>query len=83
MTAENAKSIQSAEVSAVVVRACGCGHQREVGKPCGGCGNPEPPVVHDLGIISATYKNRRRRWWWLAVGQYLANARIRRANKTS
>jgi hypothetical protein len=74
---------ESATVSAVVIRACPCGYKREIGKPCGFCGNDNPPVTHDLGVVSATYKSRRRRLWWLAVGQHLANARIRHANKTA
>jgi len=74
---------KSATVAAVVIRACGCGYKRELGSPCGFCGNTDPPVVHDLGIVSATYKNRAKRLWWNAVGQHRASRRIRRANRSA
>lgn len=71
-----------AEVSAVIIRACTrCQGPREQGKPCAGCGNPDPPVVTDLGVISATYRNPLRRLWRHVTGDPLSRRRIANANR--
>lgn len=68
-------------LSAVVVRACECGHKREIGKPCEGCGSKKPAKVKDLGVIASS----RRRWWdrfkWNAWQYFLAQRRIRKTNR--
>ena len=71
------------ELSAVVIRACEkCGAARpDPVVPCPRCGNPDPPRVHDLGVIAAQYMNQRRRLRWVLYGTHLADWRIRRANK--
>ncbi len=70
------------EVSHVIVRGCvTCGHSREQGVPCAGCGNPEPPVVHDLGVQSFTHRSLLRRLAWRWCGQFLAARRARAAAK--
>jgi hypothetical protein len=70
------------EVSHVIVRACArCQHPREIGEPCAGCGNPEPPVVHDLGVQAYTHRNPLKRWAWHLAGQHLAARRARQAAK--
>jgi hypothetical protein len=74
-------SLRSIEVSAVIVRACPCGNPRTIGIPCESCGNPEPAMTHDLGIISADYKSWREKLRWLAYGRYFAVARTRKAGK--
>lgn len=71
----------SVQLSAIVVRACQCGHKREMGKPCGGCGSSEPPKVTDLGIIAATGWNWRRRLKWNLWGYRAAQRRINQVNK--
>jgi hypothetical protein len=74
--------VTSAEVRNVIVRACAvCGHGRVAGEPCAGCGNEAPPVVHDLGVQSAFYRNPVRRLGWLLIGQRLAARRARAAAK--
>ncbi len=68
------------EVSHVIVRACvRCQHPRQTGVPCAGCGNPEAPVVHDLGVQSYTHRNPLRRLAWRVAGQHLAARRARLA----
>jgi hypothetical protein len=75
------RAVVSAEVSHVIVRGCTrCQHPRTIGESCAGCGNPEPPLVCDLGVTSAEYRNPLRRFWWRAAGRHLANRRIARAN---
>lgn len=77
-----AQSELAATVSAVIVRACvRCGGKREAGAPCAGCGNPEPPVVHDLGVQSAFFTNPVKQAAWVAIGQHRAARRAARANR--
>lgn len=81
MSDMSARAITSAEVSHVIVRGCtACGHPREVGVPCAGCGNSGAPVVHDLGVQSAYYRNPLRRLAWFLHGQRRAARRARSAN---
>jgi len=76
----SARAWSRVEVSHVIVRACTrCQHPREQGTPCEGCGNAEPPVVHDLGVQSYTHRNPLKRFGWWAVGQHLAARRARQA----
>lgn len=81
---EHAARVQprGAELADVrIVRACTrCGHQRAEGEPCAGCGNPEPPLVHRLGVQSAVYRNPLRQAWWNLTGSRLAARRARKAN---
>jgi hypothetical protein len=71
-----------AEVAAVVIRGCDrCGYRRDPGRPCGGCGNTEPAVVHDLGVVAATYSNPVKAAWWRLAGSRLADRRIKRTNR--
>lgn len=71
-----------AEVSAVIIRACAlCGSPRALGRPCASCGNPDPPVVHDLKVVSASYRNPLRRAWRHLVTGPLARRRIKAANR--
>ncbi len=71
-----------AEVTAVIIRACArCGSPRDLGRPCGECGNPDPPEVTDLGVVSASYRNPLRRAWRHVTGDPLARRRIRNANR--
>jgi hypothetical protein len=71
----------SVKLSAIVVRACKCGHKREMGEPCEGCGTQTPPQVTDLGVIAS----RQQSWWermkWNLWGFRAAQRRIRRVNK--
>jgi hypothetical protein len=69
-----------AEFRPVIIRACPCGHPREQGSPCAGCGNPEPPVTADLGLQAAVYRNPLRQAWWDAIGSRMAKRRARKAN---
>jgi hypothetical protein len=72
----------SVNVSAIIVRACGnCGHRREFGKPCEGCGSEKPPDVEDLGVIASHKKSRWERVKWNLYGYHAAQRRIRRINK--
>lgn len=74
-------AVSSAEVRHVIVRACTeCGAARQLDTACAGCGNDVPPVVHDLGIVTAVYRNPVRRAVWRLVRKPLADHRIRRAN---
>lgn len=75
-----AKTVSASEVSHVIIRACtNCQSQRTIGKPCGTCGNPTPPEVTKLGVVSAGYRNPVKNAWWRCVRAPLANRRIRRA----
>jgi hypothetical protein len=76
-----AKTKATVELSAIVVKACKCGHKREMGKPCEGCGSTKPPKVIDLGIIAATHKNRWKRIKWNLWGCHAARRRIHRMNR--
>jgi hypothetical protein len=74
--------VRSAEVSAVVIRACArCGGAREIGTRCAKCGNADAPEVTDLGVISATYRSPRRQAWRHIVTDPLARRRIRKASR--
>lgn len=82
MTDATGQAWTSVEVSHVIVRACvRCQHPREQDKPCAGCGNPEPPVVHDLGVQSFTHRSPLRRLSWRLFGQHLAARRARVASR--
>ena len=77
-----ARSVREAAVSHVLVRGCArCQHPRVVGEPCAGCGNPEPPVVHELGVQSYYHRNPLRRAWWSLIGQRQAARRAREAQQ--
>lgn len=77
-----AQAPSSATLRPVIVRACvKCGGKRQLDTPCADCGNPDAPVVHDLGIQAAYYKNPLKQLWWETVGQRLAARRAAKANK--
>ena len=79
--ASTADAVASAEVRHVIVRACTeCGATRQLDTACASCGNSVPPVVDDLGIVTAIYRNPVRRAVWRLVRKPLADYRIRRAN---
>jgi hypothetical protein len=71
----------SAQLAAVIIRACSCGHPREMGKPCAGCGSEKPPQVTDLGVIAAGYQSRWKRLKWKTWGYHAAQRRINRVNR--
>lgn len=76
------KAVASAEVRHVIVRACVvCSGPRVIDVPCGQCGNPNPPHVVDLGVVTAIYRNPLRRVAWRLARKPLADLRIRRANQ--
>jgi hypothetical protein len=76
MTGCEADVPSSVELRAVIVRACNrCGGPRQLGVPCGQCGNRQPPDVQDAGIIAASYKDPVKMQRWLSIGQHIA-ARI-------
>ena len=80
MTGMQARVATSATVSLVVTRACArCGHKREPDRPCEGCGNPEPPTVHDLGVQSRYDADPAKRDWWEREGARLAEQEVQRA----
>lgn len=82
MGVTNAHAGPSLQLSAIVVRACAnCGHKRELGKPCEGCGTSEPASVTDLGVIASHKKSRWERFKWNVYGYHAAQRRIRRINK--
>ncbi|HEV2355820.1 MAG TPA: hypothetical protein VGR89_16340 [Puia sp.] len=66
---------------ALIIRACDCGHKRELGKPCEGCGSRKPARVKDLGIIAASRKSAWERFKWNAWEYWRAQCRIRKENK--
>lgn len=77
-----AKSKGDATLHAVVVRACVlCGNPREQDKDCASCGNTEPAVIHDLGVIAAKYANPVKNILWQLFGRHVAAHRVRQANK--
>lgn len=79
MTDHLGRAVTSVTVSHVIVRACAaCGHPRQAGTPCAGCGNPDPPVVHELGQQAARYRNPFRQAWWRYAGAPAAARRARR-----
>ena len=81
-TPARADSVTKAIVRNVIVRACTqCQGMRETGKPCGTCGNPDPPVTRDLGVQSYYHRNPLRRLGWRLIGQHLAARRTRAANQ--
>jgi hypothetical protein len=72
----------SVSLSAIVVRACEqCSGKREIGKPCGTCGNSEPAKVTDLGVIASHQKSRWDRLKWNLWGYHVAQHKIRKTNK--
>jgi hypothetical protein len=72
----------SVELSAIVIRACDvCEGKRELGKPCDTCGNRNPAVVTDLGVIASNQKSRWERLKWQVWGYRAAQRRIRQTNK--
>ena len=76
----SARSVTRATVRNVIIRACAvCGHGREQGRPCEGCGNPLEPEVHDLGIQSYYHRNPLRRLGWALIGSRLAARKVRQA----
>jgi hypothetical protein len=80
-TPDFTRAVTSVKVSNVIVRGCvQCGHPRQIGAPCAGCGLEDPPVVIDLGVQSYTHKNPLKRAAWNLVGSRLADRRVRRAN---
>lgn len=81
MSASAGQAGPSVQLSAIVVRACRCGHKREMGKPCEGCGTNTPPKVTDLGVIASRQKSWRERVKWNIWGYRAAQRRIRRENK--
>lgn len=75
-----ARSRTEVEVCHVIVRACfRCGHGRQLGEPCAGCGLTDPPVMHDLGRQSYWHKNPLRRLWWRLVARHIAASRAKAA----
>lgn len=79
-----ARAVTAAEIRNVIVRACtDCGAPRQVNTPCGHCGLTAPPVVHDLGVVSARYSNPFRQAWWRFVRSPAAARRARRANQSA
>jgi hypothetical protein len=76
------RAAPSAQLSAMIIRACPCGHPREMGKPCAGCGSAVPPKVTDLGIIAAGYQSRWKRLKWNLWGYHAAQRRINHVNRT-
>ena len=38
-------------------------------------------TVHDLGVVSATYRTPWRRTWWHLIGRHTARHRITKANR--
>ena len=76
-----ARTSPSAQLSAVIIRACSCGQPREFGKPCESCGTDTPADVTDLGIIAAGYQSRWKRLKWKLYGYHAAQRRIRKLNE--
>lgn len=71
----------SATVSHVITRACTtCGGPRTQGEPCAQCGNLAPPIVHDLGVVAAAYRDPAARDLWSRVGRVAAELKIKQAN---
>lgn len=82
-TAATKGDITSATLRPVIVRACvKCGGKRVLDSACAGCGNPAPPVVHDLGIQAAYYSDPLKQFAWSSFGQFLARRRAKQANRT-
>lgn len=72
----------SVSLSAVIIRGCGkCSGKRELGKPCGFCGNSEPAEVRDLGVIASHRKSRWERFKWNLWQYHAAQRRIMKTNK--
>lgn len=69
-------------LSAVVIRACSvCGGPRQQGADCAGCGNTEPAVTQNAGIVAAHYTNPVEALAWKLFGQRRAARRIARINR--
>lgn len=81
MTTSKASFNPDVKLSAIVIRACKCGHKREIGTPCEGCGNKKAPKVTDLGIIASRRRSRWDRFKWNAWQYHFAQRRIRKTNK--
>lgn len=80
MPDNQAEAEASAEIEAVIVRACArCSGPRVADQPCGQCGNPDPPEITRLSVVSATYTKWWRKLWWDHLGKRLADRRIRQA----
>ena len=78
----NANTPVSATMSAVIIRACAkCGGKREQDKPCATCGNEKSPVVHELGVQAAWYRDPIKNLRWLLSGQHKAAQRAELANR--
>lgn len=72
----------NATLRPVIIRACvKCGGSRQMGAPCAGCGNPDQPVIHDLGIQAASFTNPAKQLAWDLVGSRLAARRAHKANE--
>lgn len=72
----------SVSLSAVIIRACDrCQGVREFGMPCASCGNCEPAMVTDLGVIADHQKSRWKRFKWNIWGYHVAQHRIRKVNE--
>lgn len=66
----------------VIVRACvKCGGKRQLDTPCADCGNPDAPVVHDLGVQAASFTNPAKQFAWDTFGSLLAARRAHKANE--
>ena len=71
-----AESRMTVTVRPVIVRACVlCGEKRELEMPCASCGNPMPPVTHDLGIQAAEYNDPLKQLMWNLFGKPAADRR--------
>ena len=82
MSEMTGRAITKVEVSHVIVRACThCQHPREQGKPCAGCGNPDAPVVHDLGVQAFDSRDPAHMSLWRRFGERLAAARAEAASR--
>lgn len=78
------RAVTAVELRNVIVRGCvDCGAPRQIDTPCGHCGLTDPPLVHDLGVMSARYKNPFRQAWWRFVRAPAAARRARRANQSA
>lgn len=72
----------SVSLAAIIIRACEhCHGKRELGKPCGTCGNTRPAVVQDLGVIASHKKSWWERFKWNVWGYHVAQYRIRKTNR--
>jgi hypothetical protein len=71
----------SIEVSQIVIRACTvCGGPRTQEAPCESCGNLNPPITHDLGVVTGVYRDSVLRDLWSRVRKPAVERRISSAN---